>query len=343
MRSYFYDIVTDKRKDLLAFLIKLFLLCLSFIYFLVIKSRLILYGLRIFKTHDLKRPVISVGNITWGGSGKTPLAEAICLYFKSRGKRAALLTRGYGMDENRALIEDMPGVLVLAGKDRVKNARLAQEKEQPELFVLDDGFQHMRIRRDLDIIAINATDPFGRSLLIPAGILREPLSHISRADLAVITRADLVERERLGQIKEKILKLNPDIKIFEAIHQPAQVNKSNGQAVGLEYIRGKKICALSGLGDNRSFALTLQGLGADIRFESFYMDHHHYTKAELEKVIERCMQDSIGTIVTTGKDWVKLKELQLPVERIEFLVLKIRLKVKDEEDFFRRLSSLLYS
>lgn len=334
--------ITEGPKEPLGFILKGILFIISLFYFFAVKLRLALYNLRIFKAHRLSAPVISVGNITWGGTGKTPLAEAICLYFRSQDKRIALLTRGYGRDEDKILTKNMPGVSVLAGGDRVKNARSAEERGCFDIFILDDGFQHQRIRRDIDIVVINATDPFGSGFQIPAGILREPVSHLSRADLAVITRSDMVPPEALSRIKKDILKVRPDIEIFDSLHQPVSFYTGQDKELELEYIRGKRVCALSGLGDNRSFLQALKGLGADIGGEFLYMDHHAYVKSEIDEVTEDCKRDSIDTVVTTQKDWVKLKGLLTEGScGIEFLVLKIKLKINDEKKFFSRLSSIL--
>lgn len=315
---------------------------ISLFYFLAVELRLAAYKLGIFKSHRLSVPVISVGNITWGGTGKTPLVEAICLYFSSQGKKIAILTRGYGMDEDKVLTENMPGVSVLVGRDRVRNAKSAEDTGRFDIFILDDGFQHLRIRRDIDIVAINAANPFGNGHLIPAGILREPVSHLSRADLTVITRSNMADPAALNRIKKDISRVNPDAEIFDSLHQPVSFYSSRGEELALEYIKGKRIGALSGLGDNRSFIRTLKDLGAEVGTEFFYPDHHAYRKSETDRVIEECGKNSIDTVVTTQKDWIKLKGLLAEGSRkIEFLVLKIELKIKDEKKFFSRLSSLL--
>lgn len=343
MKEYFYSIITEQPKGPLGFALKFLLIFISLFYLLAVKLRLGLYNLGIFKSCRLRSPVISVGNITWGGTGKTPLVEAICLYFKSHHKRVALLTRGYGMDEDKVLTESMPGVSVLVGKDRIKNAGSAEERCSFDIFVLDDGFQHKRIKRDIDIVAINATDPFGSGLLIPAGILREPISHLSRADLVVITRSDLVGQEELNRIKDDVLRVNPDVEIFGSTHQPVFFYTSKEQTRDPEYIKAKQICAISALGDNHSFAKTLKNMGADIKLKFFYMDHHRYLKEQIDEILKVCEHNDVDTVVTTQKDWIKLKGLLTTpsAERIEFLILHIKLKLYDEEGFFGRLSSVL--
>lgn len=345
MSRYLYNIITAKPKEPLGILISATLVICSFFYFFIIGLRRLLYNLGLFKSVRLKPPVISVGNITWGGTGKTPLVETICLYFNNKGKRITLLTRGYGEDEDKALSENMPGVSVLVGPNRLKNALFKQEKEKKDtdLFILDDGFQHWKISRDIDIVTINGVNPYGKALLIPAGIMREPFANLSRADLVVITKSNLVSRETLNHIKERILKLKPDMAIFEAAHCPVLFCTAKGEEKPLEYVKGRGICAVSGLGDNGSFMRTLEDLGCDLKLKFSYMDHHRYSAKDVDKIMMDCKKNSIDIIATTQKDWVKIEQLlsKDSLDGIEILVLKIKLKVDDEESFFGRLSSIL--
>ncbi|NQT90823.1 MAG: tetraacyldisaccharide 4'-kinase [Candidatus Omnitrophica bacterium] len=341
MRAYLYNIITERPSGPFGLMLKAGLVFLSLFYLLAINLRLAFYGFGIFKGAQLKVPVISIGNLTWGGTGKTPLVEAICSYFKAQGKKVCLLTRGYGGDEDKALAENMPGVSVLAGKDRVKNARIKEQEAVPDIFVLDDGFQHLRIKRALDIVVVNGADPFGSGLLIPAGILREPVSHLFRADLIIITKTDLVSGDALARIKKVILKAKPGIEILESMHQPVSFYSNKSKEITLESIRGKNVCAVAGLGDNASFLKTLECLGVKIESSLLYMDHHDYKEYDFDDIISVCNHKKIDTVVTTQKDWVKLKRLVPDSCKLEFLVLRIKLKVKDEEGLFGRLSAVL--
>ncbi|NQT95441.1 MAG: tetraacyldisaccharide 4'-kinase [Candidatus Omnitrophica bacterium] len=343
MRSYLYNIITGSPKEPIGFLIRWLFLLLSLLYLAGIRLRGIFFKTGLLKSYRLKASVISIGNITWGGTGKTPLVEAICRYFSEHGRRVSLLTRGYGEDENRVLSENMDKVSVLAGGDRVKNALKKETESDVGLFVLDDGFQHAKIKRDLDIVTINATDPFGTGFVIPGGILREPISSLKRADIAVITKTNLVTKEEADIVKNKVLKVNPDMDIFESIHQPILLYSNKSQEQPLGYIKGKNICAVSALGDNGSFIKTLKNLGAHIGSEISYMDHHKYTAADLSAIFDSCAKNQIDTLVTTEKDWVKLKKLIAgpSADNIEILILKIKLRISNEEDFFGRLSSCI--
>jgi len=341
MRTYIYRIITEGPKEPLALIVKILLTFLSFIYLAAIRLRWLLYKAAVLKAGRLSSPVISIGNITWGGTGKTPLAESLCRYLASEGKSIALLTRGYGADEDRYLAQSLKGVSVIVGKDRLKNARAALKEKSFDIFILDDGFQHWAIDRDIDIVMINATNPFGSGLLVPSGILREPLTSISRADIAVLTKTDLVDSAALESTKRDISGINPGIEIFESVHRPVGLYDESGALLPVEDINGKKICAVSGLGDNRSFEQTLENIGSDVAKRFCFMDHHRYTEADMAMIIKECGASNIDTIVTTEKDSIKLKALSSSAPDIRWLILKIVLKVRDEEIFLRRLHDIL--
>ena len=341
MKTFLYEVITGKRRGFPAFLLRGILRLISLFYFAAVKLRLILFNAYVLRSAKLKTPVISVGNITWGGTGKTPLTELICTQFSADKKRVVLLTRGYGGDENKVLSDNMPGVKVLAGANRLRNAQESQDRREADLFVLDDGFQHLLIRRDADIVCIDAANPFGNGFLIPAGILREPVSELKRAGIFVISKSDLTSKDRLSVLKQALKALNPSADIFEAIHEPVYFYKANFEKRQLDFIRSKKVCVLSGLGDNDSFAWTIERLGGSAELKFSYMDHHVYTANELNNVMAECARGGISTVVTTEKDWVKIKKLIPERQAAEFLILKIRFKIADEKIFFDRLRSLL--
>lgn len=341
MKRYFYNIITQGSKEPVGWMIRLILICLSFLYLMALKLRRKLYDLKIFKAQRLKASVISVGNITWGGTGKTPLVETICLHFGSEGKKIALLTRGYGMDEDKVLAQNLPMVSVLAGKNRVENARSKEAEGPLDMFILDDGFQHWEIKTDIDIVTINATDPFGNGRLIPAGILREPLTHLSRADLIVLTKSNLIERSELDSLRKKILELKPNAEIFESTHQPLCFYNEAGDAKDLKYVKEKKTALIAALGDNDSFHRMNENICDDIRVKVFYMDHHGYTRTEIEKFLKECKDHNVETVITTEKDWAKLENILKEIPRVEFLILKIKISIYDEKKFFGRLSPII--
>jgi tetraacyldisaccharide 4'-kinase len=340
---YFYNIITGKSRVIFGSILKPLLILLSFLFFIAVKARCFFYKIGILRSVKLKRPVISVGNITWGGTGKTPLTEALLHRFLQKRKRVALLTRGYGKDEERVIFQNFPEIDILSGKRRLFNALQAQENSNLDFFLMDDGFQHLSIRRDADIVTINATDPIGNGFLIPAGILREPLNSLKRADMVIITKSDLVDKERLVLLKHLIQSAAGDINIFEGVHEPAFFYTAFNEKRRLGYIRQRRACAVSGLADNNSFSMTLKQLGALVVSRLSYMDHHKYVKTDIAEITKAVEKNNADIIVTTEKDWIKLKSIvkDPSLKGVELLVLKIELKVKDDEVFYRRLSALL--
>jgi len=339
MRRYLYNIITGKPKDPIGYLIRVIFVFLSLFFLLGVKLRLFLYKVRILKSHKLKTPVISIGNLTWGGTGKTPLTEYLCTYFTDKGNKLAILTRGYGKDEHLLLSENMPNVSVLVGKNRRKNALSKEQDEDIGLFVLDDGFGHIKLKRDIDIVAINANDPFGTGMLIPAGSLREPLSSLSRVDIVVITKSDIAPKEKIDKIRDIVSKINTDTEIFEAIHTPVCI-ENNGEDKLLHFIKDKEVCIVSGLGDNLSFQKTIDNIGANAKLRFSFMDHHPYKKEDIIKIVDSCKGHKIDYIITTQKDWVKIKPLvdEAISKNVEFLVLKMRMSIDERENFFHRIS-----
>ncbi len=343
MKKFFCNIITGEDRSVSAVILRPVLVLLSAMFFIAVKARLFLYNKGIIRSVKLKKPVISIGNITWGGTGKTPLVEAVAGRFLSGDKGLVLLTRGYGSDEDKAVSEAIPALKVLSGKNRLKNALKAQEDADTDIFLLDDGFQHLRIKRDVDIITINAADPFGKGMLIPAGILREPISSLSRADIAIITKSDLADKSRINHIRGIIKRAAEDIDVFEARHEPEFFYAASGEKKPLNYVNKKKICAIAALADNNSFSAALRGLGALISIEHFYTDHYRYNDNDIADITESVSNHNVEAVVTTEKDWVKLKKLIQgdSLNGVELLVLKIGLRIQEDEVFYRRLSSLL--
>jgi tetraacyldisaccharide 4'-kinase len=345
MKTYFYNIITGKKNTGFGIILKPVLLLLSFLFFLGVKARFFIYKFGLLRSVGLSAPVISIGNLTWGGTGKTPLVEAILIYLSSKGLKAALLTRGYGQDEDRLIASKLPNIAVIKGKKRVFNAINFQKKHKPDVFVLDDGFQHFKIKRDIDIVTINATQPFGNGLLVPAGILREPPLALGRAHIAVITKTDLVTEQSLGTLRNRIKSISSAIDVFYSRHTPKFFYTANGEKKPLEYIKHKKIICVSGLADNDSFIKTIQRLDGIVCRNLPYIDHHSYAEYDLIQ-LKNILQDlNINIVVTTEKDWVKLENIKLSIlgKGIEFLILRIELEVEKDESFFSRLSALLLS
>ena len=285
--------------------------------------------------------VISIGNITWGGTGKTPLAVMLSRELAAGGKKVAILTRGYGDDEVKELKKKLPQVPVVVGRDRVKTAKEAIEKYGAQVLILDDGFQHIRLHRDLDVVNINSTLPFGPGGLIPVGTLREPIEHLSRGHIFVLTKSDIGSKN-VHWIRQRLKAIKPNAVIFEARHRPTRLfDARHNQTLELQEIRGKKVAVISGIGDPYSFEKTVENLGAEIVLAARFDDHHRYTESELKRFGGQCGELGVKDIVTTEKDFFRLegllknKKLE-KLQALNFFVLQIEFEMNDEEDFIRR-------
>lgn len=344
--------MTDQIEGVFIPFVKAALWILSQIYWFLLALRRLFYRIGILKRHGLSLPVISVGNLTLGGVGKTPLIEYLVRILKENGFRPVVLTRGYmakkaghqaqGSDE-AAMVEAKWHVPVLAGADRFKNAKKFMEKIPVDVFLLDDGFQHWRLGRDLDIVAIDATNPWGNGHLLPRGILREPKKALSRADIFVLTKIDL-GNERLEDIRKDLAAINPKAPIVEAIHKPVLFSdlRSNDE-LDLASIQGERICTVCGVGSPNSFIKTLVELEADIDEHFAFLDHHVYSAADIQTMIHQCQKKGIAVLVTTEKDAVKLGAfLNLFPDSIRVLSLKIEIViVSGEGEFLERINHLL--
>lgn len=298
------------------------------------------YRLLPMRIRKVNARVISVGNITWGGTGKTPLTAKLARDLSFYGKRVAVLIRGYGKDETEELKKKIPNIPVLAGRDRVRTAREAVKKFGAEVLILDDGFQHLRLHRDFDIVNINATQPFGPGGLVPAGTLREPLEHLSRADAFVLSKSNIGSKN-IHWIRQKLLSIKPGAVIFEAVHKPMRfVDTLKNRSVTLGELRGRKVATLSGIADPYSFEKTVENIGAEIVFAARYDDHHPYTASEFGAFVDQATSIGARDIITTEKDWVRLAPLfKKGPDRLKghnLLLLEIEFQVHDEEDFIRR-------
>lgn len=262
--------------------------------------------------HRVGVPVISVGNLTVGGTGKTPCVEYVARLLREQEVQVAILSRGYGAeagrnDEAMVLEENLPDVPHYQGRDRVGLARTAIEESESEVLVLDDGFQHRRLARDLDVVLVDATDPWAGGYLLPRGGLREPKHNLRRADLAVLTRCDAVAADVVADLKNHLATLAPDLPVAMTRHAALGLT-NRGETRAVDELRGRPVGAFCGLGNPRAFRGTLTGLGADVRSFRTFPDHHAYTRADVED-LQRWAADlpADAWVATTQKDWVKLR------------------------------------
>lgn len=260
----------------------------------------------------LERPVISVGNLTVGGTGKTPLVAWLCARFGERNLPTAVLMRGYKArarakgDEQRLLERLLgPATPVEANADRTAAAqRVLEGHPEVKLFVLDDAFQHRQVRRDVDIVLIDATRPFGQERLLPRGLLREPLRSMARATAVIITRSSLAPPHALAEIRARIARFTT-APVFQCDFASDNFIDQNGAVTAFP---GKRAVAVSGIGNPAAFRISFQQQGIQLPRILEYADHHHYTAADVAE-IRRVAAEQKAPVVTTAKDWVKLEAL----------------------------------
>lgn len=265
---------------------------------------------------DLGVPVISVGNLTAGGTGKTPMVEWIARWCLKNGRRPAILSRGYrappdgcnpGKNDEALLLErSLPQTPHYANPDRVAAGRQAVAAGA-DCLILDDGFQHLRVRRDLNLVLIDVLDPFGGGRPLPAGTLREPLGCLRDADAVVLTRADAIGRLGVQHLRQRIRDWLPERPIFETVHRPVRMSLLSGaEAEGLDWLSGRRVLLFCGLGNPGGFVHTMEKLGAEVVAARFLPDHFAYRPRDLDALAEACVRWRADCAVTTEKDAVKL-------------------------------------
>jgi tetraacyldisaccharide 4'-kinase len=289
-------------------------------------------------------PVVSVGNLTLGGTGKTPMVEWLARWFRRRGVRVAILSRGYGQseglnDEGRVLEENLPDVPHLQNPDRAALAQVASVELQAELIVLDDGFQHRRLARSLDLVLLDALEPFGLGYLFPRGLLREPVGSLRRAHLVVLSRADLVGDEDRAAIRTEIERHAGPRPWVEARHAPLDLVDGDGTSSPLEPLGGQCVAAFCGIGNPEGFRRTLVPLCQNLLDLRVFPDHHLYSAADVGS-LERWARDLRADLVlTTQKDLVKLRASLLGPAPLRALRIGLEVTAGGEimDDFLARL------
>lgn len=285
--------------------------------------------------HRASAPVISVGNLTLGGTGKTPMVEWLARWFRDRDVRVCLISRGYGQadsvnDEGLVLEENLPDVPHLQSPDRVGLAAIAVEELETQLILLDDGFQHRRLARDLDVVLLDALDPFGLGRIFPRGLLREPIGSLRRAHVAIVSRADLVSEGRRRWIRDQVARRAGAMPILESRHAPRDLIDGEGSPEPLGDLSGRRVAAFCGVGNPDGFRGTLEGLGVDLIDLRIFPDHHPYTAddvAELEGWARALKPD---LVLTTQKDLVKLRLSELGDSPLRALRIGLEIMGDDE-------------
>jgi tetraacyldisaccharide 4'-kinase len=336
VQVYLYQLVHGQKRGPVAAVLLGVLRFMSFVYGLGVDIKLGFYKMGLFRQHKLPCRVISLGNITVGGTGKTPTAQRLAAIIRDLGFRVVILNRGYranwrgnvGLvsdgrriymsvneagDEAYLLAKNLPGVAVVIGKNRNVTGDYAVTNLKADFIILDDGYQHWQLARDLDIVLIDSINVFGNNFLLPRGTLREPLTHLNRANAFLITRSDQGTEDARDIIRETLARYNDQALVVESVHSPRCFIEIEDwykgvrpETVALETIRQKNVLAFSALGNPTSFEQSISDIGARIVDSVRYPDHHDYTMAEMQHVMQRAVDKGVFALVTTEKDAVKI-------------------------------------
>jgi len=289
---------------------------------LVVRARNAFYDLGLKESRRAPVPVISVGNVTAGGTGKTPMVAMLAWLLQVHGMRPAILSRGYGGrhgrcvdDENEMLARICGTAAIVVNPDRLQGADTAVRQCGANVLILDDGFQHRRIARDLDIVLIDATCPFGAGRMIPRGLLREPLAGLKRASLLVITRVDLAGKERVAAVRERLARLAPGVPVAccaMAVSGARPAGDPEATPLPPEALREGRWAAFCGIGNPEGFRLALERAGCDVADFTVFADHEAYTAGQLAQLRRRAAGLACRGILTTEKDAMKVEQIDSP-------------------------------
>jgi tetraacyldisaccharide 4'-kinase len=374
--TFVLEVIIEERRGTRESLLRGLLFALSKVFQAAIKTRRFLYHFRILRDSTLGVQVIAVGNLTVGGTGKTPVVEKFARALRDQGRNVAILSRGYRSkpqpvhqwflnklllrqdttpprvvsdgksllldsemagDEPYMLASNLKDVVVLVDKDRVKSGRYAIEKFGCDTLLLDDGFQYWKIRgRRQDIVLIDRQQPFGNERLLPRGTLREPPSHLARASMILITKSD----GNTAELRRRIAEFNPTAGIIECIHHPLYLEDVfTGQRFGLDFLQGRRVASLSGIAQPESFEQSLVKLGAELVYARKFADHHRFSQQEILNVINRSKKKQAEAIVTTQKDAVRFPKIDRRDLSIYFMRVEIKILrgANDFEECVRRI------
>ena len=376
LETFLLEVILEERPGKRATIVRTFLYGCSKIFQVAIKIRRFLYNVRILRDSTLGVQVIAIGNLTVGGTGKTPVVEKFARELTDQGRNVAILSRGYRSkptpihiwllnkillrddttpprvvsdgksllldsemagDEPYMLASNLKDVVVLVDKDRVKSGRYAIEKFGCDTLLLDDGFQYWKLRgRRQDIVLIDRQQPFGNERLLPRGTLREPPSHLSRANTIFITKSD----GNTEELRRRIALLNPSAGIIECIHHPLYLEDVfTGQQIGLDFFKGRKVASLSGIAQPESFEQSLVKLGAELVYHRRFADHHRFTQQEVLNTINRSKKRQADAIITTQKDAVRFPKIDRRDLPIYFMRVEIKILTgaNDFQDCVRKI------
>jgi tetraacyldisaccharide 4'-kinase len=372
------DVIYERRHSWGVKIYSGLLVVLSWLFSLLVQLRLFLYKKKILRKQYLGCLVVVVGNLTVGGTGKTPVVEKFARTLTARGRKVAILSRGYksknepmlkkcwrllshqeapppkivsdgktifldsefGGDEPYMLAKNLPGVQVIVDKNRIKAGAFAIKKYGVDTLILDDGLQYLSLKEQLNLLLIDKENPFGNEYLLPRGFLREPIKHLKRASYIFLTKSNGMPNPNL----EKLIRTyNPNVEIIECEHSHKYLQEVSGtKRLDLSFLRGKRIAVFSGIAVPESFEASLQRFGSKIVYNQRFVDHHRYTKEEILHLCRKAQQAGLDMIVTTEKDAVRLgKNFQTDVP-IYYMRLEIEI-LGEDKDFNEVVSRVCFS
>lgn len=361
LETFVLEVIFEQRKGKRAACTRALLFCLSKLFELAVRIRQALYKARILRDTTLGVQVIAIGNLTVGGTGKTPVVEKFARELQDAGRQVAILSRGYRSkppplgrrlmnklllrddrtpprivsdgksllldsdtagDEPYMLASNLRDVVVLVDKDRVKSGRYAIEKFGCDTLLLDDGYQYWKLRgRRRDIVLIDCQQPFGNERMLPRGTLREPPGHLKRASYIFITKSD----GQTDELRKRIAQHNPTAPIIECIHHPLYFEDVfTGEQQTLEFVRSKRVATLSGIAQPESFERSVVALGSELVYAKRFADHHRFTQQEVLNAINRGKKRQAQIILTTQKDAVRFPK----IDRRDLPILFMRVEIK---------------
>ena len=329
---------------------------ISLVFSAVVSLRYFLYGIGLLRRYPLGIQVISIGNVTAGGTGKTPVTEIFARTLAAEGRKVAILSRGYrrkeaplwqrlftqvvepplvvsdgkhvlldsekGGDEPYMLASNLPGVAVVVDRNRVKAGRYAIKRLGCDTIILDDGFQYQKLKHSIEVVLVDSTNPFGNGHMLPRGILREPARHLKRADIIFLTKC----RGDVTAVREEIRKYNTTAEIVECNHTPKVLKDVwSREEYPLSWLEGKTTCTLSGIASPKGFENSLRNLGAKVVWCERYADHHRYASSEILYALNRTADMGADALITTEKDAVRFPRFE--TTPVKCLYLRIAIEI----------------
>ncbi len=374
--SFVEGVLYDRDLSVSARLFGLFLRPFSILFSGIVRLRLFLYSNRIIlHNKPLDCMVVVVGNLTVGGTGKTPVVERFAKELLKKGRKVAILSRGYKSkqdstkrnfqnwfgfkdispprivsdgsevflnsedagDEAFMLARNLPGVVVLTDKNRVKAGRYAIEKFNVDTVILDDGFQYLHLKGQLNLLLVDQTNPFGNRCLLPRGILREPVRHLKRASYVFFTKSEI---EPELEILQTVRKYNPHAEIIRCVHRPRYFEEVNGlKKEKLTFLHEFYVGVFCGIASPRGFEDLIERMSGEVRFKQRYLDHHKYSNEELDKMFQQAKNSGADVMITTEKDAVRIPANYKPIIPLFFVRMEIEI-VEGFEDFEEAVEDL---